>query len=78
MFLFPLRNSFVFFWYNNECVFEKQNQRHRRTDQMYGRQWERRSGMKWELGTDVYALLRVKQVTNENGLAQGALLNALW
>ena len=29
---------------------------------------ERRDGMKWELGTDVYAPLRVKQVTNENGL----------
>lgn len=35
---------------------------------MYGHQWERRDGMKWELGTDVYAPLRVKQVTNENGL----------
>ena len=36
--------------------------------------------MNWEIGIDVYTLLMlcIKQVTGENLVAQGTLLNALW
>ena len=36
--------------------------------------------MNWEIGIDVYTLLMlcIKQVTGENLIAQGTLLNALW
>jgi len=36
-------------------------------------------GMNWEIRTDTYTLLCIKQITNENLLiAQGTLFSALW
>ena len=33
----------------------------------------------WEVGTDIYTLLGIKQITNESlHAAQGTLLRALW
>ena len=46
----------------------KQKLRHRRREQTYGCQGGKRGGggMNWEVGTDIYTLLCIKQVTNEN------------
>ena len=38
-----------------------------------------KDGMSWEIRIDIYALLYVGQITNENLLiVQGTLLSALW
>jgi len=47
-------------------LFSKQKQRHRCREQTYGYQAGRGSGMNWEVETDIYTLLCIKQITNEN------------
>ena len=47
-------------------LFAKQKQRYRHRGQKYGHQGERGDGMKGEIGIDIYILLCVKQITNEN------------
>ena len=46
---------------------------------MYGHQGEKAgSGMNWEIGINIYALLCIKQMTDESFLYNtGTLLNAL-
>ena len=42
-------------------LFAKQKQRHRRREQMYGHQGEKGGGgMNWEIGIDMYTLLRIR------------------
>ena len=47
-------------------LFAKQKQRHRCREQTYGYQGGKGGGMNWEIGIDIYTLLCIKQITNEN------------
>ena len=47
-------------------LFAEQKQRHRCREQTYGYQGGERGGMSWEMGIDIYILLHIKQITNEN------------
>ena len=42
--------------------------RHRRREQTCGPYRGKEGGMNWETGIDIYALLPIKQITNENQL----------
>ena len=52
--------------------FAGQKQRHRCREQMYGHQGGKvgggggGGGMNWEVGTDMYTLICIKQITNKN------------
>ena len=60
-------------------LFAKQKQRHRCREQTYGYQGGKGGGMNWEIGIDIYTLLCIKQITNENLLySTGNSINALW
>ena len=39
---------------------------HRRREQMYGYQGGKRGGINWEIGIDIYTLLCIKYIANEN------------
>ena len=48
-------------------LFAKQKYRHRYREQTYGYQGgEGADGMNWEIRIDIYTLLCIKQITNEN------------
>ena len=47
-------------------VFAKQKERHRCREQTYGHQGGKEGWMNWEIGIDIYTLLCIKQITNEN------------
>ena len=47
-------------------LFAKQKWRRRCREQTYGPRGERGGGMNWKIGIDIYTLLCIKQITNEN------------
>ena len=48
-------------------LFAKWKYRHRHREQTYGHQGGKvRGGMNWETGIDIYKLLCIKEITNEN------------
>ena len=44
----------------------KQKQSYRYRKQSYGFQGVREGGINWEIGTDIYTLLYIKQITNKD------------
>ena len=50
-------------------LFTKQKQSHRCRKQTYGYQVGKKGGgINWEIGTDIYTLLYIKQITNKDVL----------
>ena len=47
-------------------LFAKQTYRHRRREQIYGHQGERRGERKWEMDTYKLLIPCIKQIANEN------------
>ena len=47
-------------------LFTKQKQSHGCRKQTYGYQGTRWGGINWEIGTDIYTLLYIKQINNKN------------
>ena len=44
---------------------------------MVARGYGGREGINWEIGTDIYTLLHIKQIIRTCCIAQGTLLNTL-
>ena len=47
-------------------LFTKQKLSHRCRKQTFGYQGVQGEGINWEIGTDIYTLLDIKQITNKN------------
>ena len=48
----------------NELIYKIKSYRYRK--QTYGYQWVRKGRINWEIGTDIYALLYIKLITNKD------------